>query len=150
MSALPPITLKFTIRISSTPQPPTIYDIPVVHDDPIEIFTDRYRASNSPQNAAFLKSLKEITDLDKDIALAVQGMHFSKGKTKFYNNYADDPVTFLKKWIDSQRYDSEIIMGEELGRGVEWTRDGPESVWAGDTARESVSLVLARTKPPGA
>jgi SWI/SNF-related matrix-associated actin-dependent regulator of chromatin subfamily D len=118
-------------------------------DDPLEIFTSHLRTSTNQHNPAFVQKLKDIAQLDADIALAVQGMYSSKAKIDFMDQLGNDPVNFVKKWISAQRADEEIILGEEKGRGPEWSRGGPNGIWGSDSVREGVSLVLARGKPVG-
>jgi SWI/SNF-related matrix-associated actin-dependent regulator of chromatin subfamily D len=76
-------------------------------------------------------------------------MYSSKAKIDFMDQLGNDPVNFVKKWISAQRADEEIILGEEKGRGPEWSRGGPNGIWGSDSVREGVSLVLARGKPVG-
>jgi SWI/SNF-related matrix-associated actin-dependent regulator of chromatin subfamily D len=147
ISPLPDIKLPFTIRLSSTPAPPTIYDIPILVDDPMDIFTSHFRAATNPRDPNFVKRLETISQLDKDIALAVQGMYASKAKIDFLNQLSTEPVGFIRKWVSSQQADEEIILAEEKSRGPEWNRGGQDGLWTSTGARESVGLLLARQKP---
>jgi SWI/SNF-related matrix-associated actin-dependent regulator of chromatin subfamily D len=153
---LPPITIPYTIRpptSGSTSLPPVIYDIPILTDDPLDLFTiafnnrtSSYKMPTNSTNATYLDNLRRIGQLDDDIALAVQTMQVTKGKVNFMRQMSDEPVGFLKKWVSSQQADEEVILGEEKGKGPEWRKGGEGSVWAGRSAREGVSLMLARPK----
>ena len=146
---LPDITLPFTIRLSNPPAPPTIYDIPILVDDPLEEFTSYFRSATNPRmDQTFSKRLENIAQLDKDIALAVQGMYASKAKVNFLSQLAEEPVGFVKKWMSSQQADEEVILAEERSRGPEWSRSGAEGVWNTQGAKESVGLMLARPMRP--
>jgi SWI/SNF-related matrix-associated actin-dependent regulator of chromatin subfamily D len=107
------------------------------------------RQSADPGNPETITRLKQISQLDADIALAVQGMGNSKAKIAFLNALSADPVGFVKKWISSQRADEEVILAEEKGKGSEWNRSGPDGIWASDAARESVGQLLARKPAVG-
>src|ERR1700760_1012185 len=147
---LPPVNLPFTIRLpSSSPPQVTIYDIPILVDDPLDSFMSSLRHSGDPGNPETITRLKQIAQLDADIALAVQAMGNSKAKIAFLNSLSADPVGFVKKWISSQRADEEIILAEEKGKGSEWTRSGPTGIWASEAARENVGQLLARKPPVG-
>jgi SWI/SNF-related matrix-associated actin-dependent regulator of chromatin subfamily D len=143
---LPPITLNFTIRAPSSPtsSEPTIYDIPILVDDPLDSFMSSLRQSTDPVNPEHVARLKQIAQLDADIALLVQGMGSSKAKIAFLNQLTADPVGFVRKWISSQKADEDVIMAEERSRGQEWSRGGTSSIWASDSARENVGQLLAR------
>ncbi|KAF2675064.1 hypothetical protein BT63DRAFT_367349 [Microthyrium microscopicum] len=147
ITPLPDISLPFTIRLSNPPAPPTIYDIPVLVDDPLDVFTSYFRSATNPRDQNFVKRLETIAQLDKDIALAIQGMYASKAKIDFLNQLAKEPVGFMKKWVSSQQADEAVILAEENAKGPEWSRGGQESLWASQGAKESVGLLLARTKP---
>jgi SWI/SNF-related matrix-associated actin-dependent regulator of chromatin subfamily D len=113
----------------------------------MEIFTSHLRSATNPHNPAFIRDLKTMAQLDTDIALSVQGMYADKAKANFLNELAREPVSFVKKWISSQRADEEVILGEERGRGPEWSRGGKYGIWGSDGVREGVGFVLARGKP---
>ncbi|OAA76342.1 SWIB/MDM2 domain protein [Akanthomyces lecanii RCEF 1005] len=146
---LPPVALPYTIRVDEefhkNPQP-TIYDVQVTIDDPL-------RASlqgliNNPQ---YLAMLKDISGLDEQLARLVQAVSASKAKHTFMKSLGDDPATFVKNWLSSQKRDLEVIMGEgsnggDNGYGDEWRRGGSSSVWATQTARESVNVLLSRQR----
>jgi SWI/SNF-related matrix-associated actin-dependent regulator of chromatin subfamily D len=156
MSPLPPVVLPFTIRVDSAyinatpkPSPYTIYDVTVLEDDPMIAQTQNSIYHSRPN----ISMLRQISDMDEQIALVVQAINQSKAKHAFYEAMAKDPVGFLKRWISSQRRDLEVILGEssrgmasqdEAGLGEEWRRGGMEGVWGGDVAKESVGLFLAR------
>lgn len=144
---LPEITLPFTIKLNSSPSTPTIYDVPVLVDDPMDFIGSQFQSATNPRDPDFLKRLETIAQLDKDIALAVQGMYASKAKIDFLNQLSTEPVGFIKKWVRSQQADEEIMLAEEKSRGPEWNRGGENGLWSSTGARESVGLLLARQKP---
>lgn len=100
-----------------------------------------------------LANLKAITQLDDDLALLVQKVQHVNARRKFHDAMARDPAAFIKRWIDSQRRDLEVIaaeggrgLGDEGYPGEEFRRGGEQGVWGGRLARESVGLWLARQK----
>ncbi|KAF2200431.1 hypothetical protein GQ43DRAFT_73658 [Delitschia confertaspora ATCC 74209] len=150
---LPPIELKYSIRVDKDyispdpetgkkPSEPTIYDVQVPLDDPVRpLMHALFRSKDS------LESLQTIHTLDTDIALLVRALHASKAKHAFLTSMAKDPVTFVKRWISSQKRDLEVMMGDApLAASV--AEDGGvglgSEIWGSETARESVGLWLAR------
>jgi SWI/SNF-related matrix-associated actin-dependent regulator of chromatin subfamily D len=112
----------------------------------MEVFTSHLRSATNPHNPAFIRDLKTMAQLDSDIALSVQGMYANKAKVEFLSELGREPVGFVKKWMSSQRADEEVILGEERGRGPEWSRGGKDGIWGSDGVREGVGLILARGK----
>lgn len=95
-------------------------------------------------------ALREMQDLDRDLATLALAISSSKAKHSFLTSLSDDPVTYLKHWVSSQKRDLEVIMGEstrgggEDAVGDEWRRGGKDSVWTTGHARESVQVMLAK------
>lgn len=149
LKPLAPIRLPYTIRVDEDfhkdPQP-TIYDVRVLVNEPPKAKADFL------QNPQFAGTLKDVAALDDQLALLIQGVSASKAKHTFFTSMATDPANFVRHWLSSQKRDIEVIMGEatrgggEDAAGDEWRRGGRDSVWATQTARESVNLMLA--KPP--
>ncbi|KAJ3498527.1 hypothetical protein NLG97_g1058 [Lecanicillium saksenae] len=146
---LPPVALPYTIRMDEDfhrdPQP-TIYDVQVTVDDPLR--ANLQELINNPQ---YLAMLKDISGLDEQLARLVQAVSASKAKHTFMKSLGDDPATFVRNWLSSQKRDLEVIMGEgsnggDNGYGDEWRRGGSNSVWATQTARESVNVLLSRQR----
>ncbi|KAK3191811.1 SWI/SNF and RSC complex subunit Ssr3 [Lecanicillium sp. MT-2017a] len=146
---LPPVSLPYTIRVDEDfhkdPQP-TIYDVQVTLDDPLRITLQNL--VNNPQYASMLK---EMTGLDDQLARLIQAISVSKAKHSFMKSLGEDPATFVRNWLSSQKRDLEVIMGEganggDNGYGDEWRRGGSDSVWATQTARESVNVLLSRQR----
>ncbi|OAA37166.1 hypothetical protein BBO_07865 [Beauveria brongniartii RCEF 3172] len=146
---LPPVSLPYTIRVDEefhkNPQP-TIYDIQVAISDPLR--ASLQEVINNPQ---YLAMLKDISGLDEQLARLVQAVSASKAKHTFMKSLGDDPATFVRNWLSSQKRDLEVIMGEgsnggDNGYGDEWRRGGSNSVWATQTARESVNVLLSRQR----
>ncbi|KAM3425931.1 hypothetical protein NHJ13734_009795 [Beauveria thailandica] len=146
---LPPVSLPYTIRVDEgfhkNPQP-TVYDIQVAISDPLR--ASLQEVINNPQ---YLAMLKDISGLDEQLARLVQAVSASKAKHTFMKSLGDDPATFVRKWLSSQKRDLEVIMGEgsnggDNGYGDEWRRGGSNSVWATQTARESVNVLLSRQR----
>lgn len=145
---LPPVKLPYTIRVDEEfhkdPQP-TVYDVRVAVDDPL-----REKMSSFLSNAGFASMLKEVATLDDQLATIVQAVHFSKAKHGFLTTLSEDPATFVKNWLSSQKRDLEVIMGEAMrgggedASGDEWRKGGKESVWSTVNAKESVSMMLAK------
>ncbi|RCI14190.1 hypothetical protein L249_5960, partial [Ophiocordyceps polyrhachis-furcata BCC 54312] len=145
---LPPISLAYTIRVDEEfhkdPQP-TVYDIMVLMDDPLR--AELQPLINSTQNA---NMLREINTLDDQLARLIQAIAVSKAKHSFFTGLSEDPTTFVRNWLSSQKRDLEIIMGEasrgssEIAYKDEWRRNRPPTVWATQNARESINVLLSR------
>lgn len=148
LSPLPPVSIPYTIRVDEEfhkdPQP-TVYDIQVPVADPL-------RTTLQPilHNPEYATMLKEVTQLDEQLARIVQGVAVSKAKHSFFSSMAEDPANFVRNWLSSQKRDLDVIMGEStrgggdnLG-GDEWRKGGEESVWATQNARESVNVLLSK------
>lgn len=144
---LPPVKLNYTIRVDQEFQQndnpePTVYDIKIVTDDPLRA---RILAITSSSQTA--QNLRQITTLDDQLAVIIQGIQHHKAKHTFYKNFNRDPVGFLKKWYSSQQRDLSVILGEiERGdvAGLEFAKGGKEGVWGSDIVEEAVRYRLAR------
>ncbi|KAI2626839.1 hypothetical protein GGS21DRAFT_263949 [Xylaria nigripes] len=145
---LPPVQLQYTIRLDEQfhkdPQP-TIYDIRVAIDDPL-----RERMTTFLNNAGYAGMLKEVASLDEQLAVIVQAIHVSKAKRDLLKSLSEDPATFVRNWLSSQKRDLEVILGEAMrgggedATGDEWRKGGRDSIWATVNARESVNALLSR------
>lgn len=147
---LPPISLPYTIRVDEEfhkdPRP-TVYDIQVLVDDPL-------RSTMQPliNNSQYASMLKDVTVLDEQLARLIQATAVSKAKHSFFTSLSEDPATFVKSWLSSQKRDLDVILGE-AGKGGgdalaadEWRRGGANSVWTTQNARESVNVLLSRQR----
>lgn len=101
-------------------------------------------------NAGYANMLKEAASLDDQLAIIVQAVHVSKAKHAFLTSLSQDPATFVRDWLSSQKRDLDVIMGESM-RGVgedatgdEWRKGGKDSIWSTINARESVNVLLAK------
>jgi SWI/SNF-related matrix-associated actin-dependent regulator of chromatin subfamily D len=153
--ALPPITLPFKLRLTpgEEPAPPTIYDVQVLADDPLDLFTAHYRRSTNQANAEYVARLQKIAQVDAQIATCVQALRESTAKIDFQREFAADPVGFVRRWVRSQKADMQVIRAEDRanGRGPEWNRGGEEGVWGTSAAKESVAVFLAsKNRQPNA
>ncbi|OAA46252.1 SWIB/MDM2 domain protein [Metarhizium rileyi] len=147
---LPPISLPYTIRVDKDfhkdPQA-TVYDVQVLVDDPL-------RSTLQPliNNSQYASMLKDVTVLDEQLARLIQAIAVSKAKHSFFLSLSEDPATFVKSWLSSQRRDLEVILGDAAKGGGddlaadEWRRGGASSVWATQNARESVNVLLSRQR----
>ncbi|KAF2149350.1 hypothetical protein K461DRAFT_270954 [Myriangium duriaei CBS 260.36] len=155
MTALPPVQLPYTIRLDKSylssdtdPSAPTIYDIRVSLPSPL---TDAVkRLIHDPSH---LTTLKQIQDLDTNIAELVQALSHSAQKHKFLSSLAADPAGFIRRWLSSQKRDLEIMLAEG-GRGygedgplpeAAW-RGGEKGMWGSEGVREGVGVWLARAR----
>lgn len=173
LAPLPPITLKYTIRVDkdyiaptdgSEPSQPTIYDILVPTQDPFRAalhgLTYFPPGPSSPAHANQTRQiLNELARLDDVLALAVQGVTHSKAKHAFFSSMVNDPAKFINRWVSSQRRDLQVILGESRG-GVgpagasgygwdengreEWRWGGEDGVWGSKSATEAVAMYAGR------
>lgn len=168
LSPLPPLQIPYTIRVDkafhtsriaeqgSTPEPESgssanpqcsVFDILVPLDDPVRSLY--HSTMHSHANVAILSRL---ASLDDSLATIVQAVGHARAKHSFLSTMADDPFRFVRRWVSSQQHDLEILLGERMRSGDEdnqsevWRKGGIDSVWAGDHARESVALWLARQR----
>ena len=148
---LPPVKLPYTIRVDSEHQDnteATVYDIRVATEDPI-----RLKVLAMSQNPEYHAALKQITQLDDQLAILVQAIQHSKAKHTFYKSMSKDPVNFIKRWMSSQKRDLEVIMGDatrgggEDGSGPEFARGGRDGVWGTPVVQEAVRYMLAKNAP---
>lgn len=101
-------------------------------------------------NAGYASMLKEVASLDDQLALIMQAVHKSKAKHVFLKSLSEDPATFVRNWLSSQKRDLDIIMGESMRgggenvTGDEWRQGGKDSVWNTINARESVNVLLSK------
>ncbi|KAK5635257.1 hypothetical protein RRF57_010970 [Xylaria bambusicola] len=148
LQPLPPVQLPYTIRLDEEfhkdPQP-TIYDVRVAVDDPL-----REQMTAFLNNAGYAGMLKEVASLDEKLAIIVQAIHVSKAKHDFLESLSEDPATFVRNWLSSQKRDLDVILGEAMrgggedANGDEWRKGGKDSIWGTVNARESVNSLLSR------
>jgi SWI/SNF-related matrix-associated actin-dependent regulator of chromatin subfamily D len=103
-------------------------------------------------NSQYASMLKDVTVLDEQLARLIQATAVSKAKHSFFTSLSEDPATFVKSWLSSQKRDLDVILGE-AGKGGgdalaadEWRRGGANSVWTTQNARESVNVLLSRQR----
>lgn len=145
---LDPVKLAYTVRVDqeflNNPEP-TIYDIRVAVEDPL-----RQKVLAMHQSAELHKGLREIAQLDEQLAVIVQALQHSKARHTFFKSMAKEPVGFVNKWVKSQRRDLEVILGEatrgggEDGSGPEFARGGRDGVWGSEPVTEAVRYMLAK------
>ena len=151
LTALEPIKLDYTIRVdqefhtTKDPIPPTVYDVRVAVDDPLRAKMIAFTA-----DPRYSTSIRQIGLLDDQLTLVIQAIMHSKARHSFYSSMAEDPVTFIRRWLKSQRRDLETILGEanrgggEDASGPEFRRGGSEGVWNAPVVREAVRYMLAK------
>jgi SWI/SNF-related matrix-associated actin-dependent regulator of chromatin subfamily D len=149
---LSPIKLPYTIRVDSAYQSsssPTIYDIRVTVEDPLQA-----RMLAMTQNPEYPATLRQISQLDDQLAIITQALSHSKAKHSFYKSMQSDPVNFVKRWMSSQKRDLEVILGEatrgggEDGGAPEFQRGGSDGVWGTQVVKEAVRYKLAKDVTP--
>jgi len=148
LHALPPVKLAYTVRVDqeflNNPQP-TVYDIRVLVDDPL-----REKVEAMHKNPELQSGLRQIAQLDDQLAVLIQALQHSKARHTFYKSMAKDPAGFMNKWVKSQRRDLEVILGEagrgggEDGSGPEFAKGGKDGVWGSELVTEAVRYMLAK------
>ena len=153
-SPLEPIKLPYTIRVDEDfhkDASPTVYDIRVAVEDPL-----RAKMLALTQNPQYTAGLRQIALLDDQLALIIQTLTHSRARHAFFTALSKDPVTFLRRWVNSQRRDLETILGEaargggEDGSGPEFRRGGEDGAWSTPVAREAVRYMLAKPEAAAA
>lgn len=149
---LSPIKLPYTVRVDSAYQSsptPTIYDVRVTVEDPLQA-----KMLAMTQNPEYPATLRQISQLDDQLALIIQAIAHSKAKHSFYKSMQGDPVGFIKRWMSSQQRDLEVILGEatrgggEDGSAPEFQRGGSDGVWGTQVVKEAVRYKLAKDVIP--
>lgn len=146
---LEPIRLPYTIRVdpefhNSDPKP-TVYDVRLVVED--QLRATMLAVTTSPE---FTSMLRQVSTLDDQLALLVQALRHSRAKYDFFTSMGKDPVTFIKRWMNSQRRDLETILGEgtrgggEDASGPEFRRGGANGAWDTAVAKEAVRYILSK------
>lgn len=144
LKPLPPLSLPYTIRVD-----------PDFHASPTPtIYTLRLPTPPSlPSLPPALQTLKQLSAYDEHLALLIQALGASQRKYQFLDGYKRDPVTFVKRWMGSQKRDLEVVLGESgrfegdvpgMGLGGEWRRGGEGGVWGSELVREGVGLMVQK------
>lgn len=154
LQPLPPVKLAYTVRVDQkfldNPEP-TIYDIRVPVEDPL-----RAKVVAMHQNPELHAGLRQIAQLDEQLAIIIQSLQHSNARHTFFKSMAKDPAGFVNKWEKSQRRDLEVILGEaargggEDGSGPEFAKGGRDGVWGSDSVTEAVRYMLAKPQAPKA
>lgn len=151
LDPLPPIALQYTIRVdrefheSGVPEP-TVYDIPVPVEDPLQTQMRAIIQSKTHHNA-----LRDLVRIDDRLVQLVQAMTESKAKHDFFTSLSLDPANFLKRWISSQKRDLDIILGggawnNDDWESAEWRKGGEHGPWGSKEAWEGVGTYISRTR----
>lgn len=145
---LDPIKLPYTVRVdqefSNNPEV-TVYDIRVPVEDPL-----KQRVVAMMQNPELHAGLRQIAQLDEQLAVIVQALQHSKARHTFFKSMSKDPGGFVNKWVKSQRRDLEVILGEaargggEDATGPEFAKGGQDGVWGSEPVHEAVRYMLAK------
>lgn len=148
VSPLPPLSLPYTIRVD-----------PAYHASPTPtIYTVRVPTTPPPPTLpTSLPQLKQLAAYDDHVALLIQALSAAQRKHSFLAGYGKDPVTFLRRWMGSQKRDLEVVLGESgrmegdlgMGLGGEWRRGGREGVWGTEQVREGVALMTQKAGRDG-
>ncbi|KAG8628965.1 hypothetical protein KVT40_002830 [Elsinoe batatas] len=155
LTELPPIQLPYTIRldkdylspVTDTPSAQTIYDVLVPLPSPLDAAIKKLATDTT-----HIARLREIQDIDADIAVIVQAISRATQKHKFLTSLSEDPVRFVRRWVGSQKRDLEIFLAEG-GRGYgedaplpeSMRRGGEGGVWGTEGVREAAGVYLARS-----
>ncbi|KAJ5948531.1 hypothetical protein N7454_001838 [Penicillium verhagenii] len=142
-SPIDPIKLPYTIRVDEEfhkDPTPTIYDIQVAVEDPL-----RAKMMALLQNPQYLAGMREIAALDDQIGLIIQSLSQSQARHAFFTGLSEDPASFMKRWVSSQRRDLSNILGDvNDSSGPEFRRGGADSIWESAVANEAVRYMLAK------
>ncbi|CAD6571326.1 MAG: SWI/SNF complex component snf12 [Alectoria sarmentosa] len=144
LTPLSPLSLPYTIRVD-----------PEFHASPTPtIYTLRLPTPPTlPSLPPSLQTLKQLSAYDEHLALLIQALGASQRKYQFLDGYKRDPVTFVKRWMSSQKRDLEVVLGESgrfegdvpgMGLGGEWRRGGQGGVWGSEIVREGVGLMVQK------
>ncbi|KAF1565761.1 UNVERIFIED_CONTAM: Brahma-associated protein of 60 kDa, partial [Eudyptes robustus] len=110
-----PLVLTHTIRYNSGEKNTCCYDIDVEMDDPVKV-----QMQNFLQNH---QSMPDIGALDQRIYDIVEQINEWKTRRDFYAGFADDPKTFIQKWLASQSRDLKTINEQQMDQEQERRAD---------------------------
>jgi len=108
-----PIIINHTLNLGTDPKKHACYDIDVEVDDPIR---DSMRTFLSPQNT------HELEELDGKILQYIDSINQLKQSREFYLSFADDPQSFISKWLASQSRDLKLMTDSSTGNAEEERR----------------------------
>lgn len=157
MFELPPVSVPYTIRVDKAfhtadpPAGPTIYDIPVALDD-----TLRTKLNLAFGTSSHAPTIHQLSRLDEQLALTVQGINHAKAKHGFLTSMSKDPANFTKRWIKSQKRDLDVVIGAGTSGVEDWQdeefrKGGDRGAWGTTQAMEGVSSYLYKqSKTAGA
>ncbi|KAI5797763.1 hypothetical protein EDC01DRAFT_689197 [Geopyxis carbonaria] len=136
--SLEPIVIPYTIRTDVVAHAsPVVFDVKVLIDDPI-----RQKMSAIVNSPAYNNTLREVLDLDDQLAVLMTAIAHSKAKRDFWNAMAEDPAGFINRWVSSQKRDLDTLMGEGASRTVE-EADAGRAMFR-EKVQESVYMLLAK------
>jgi SWI/SNF-related matrix-associated actin-dependent regulator of chromatin subfamily D len=102
------------------------------------------------QNPDHHKNLRQLAELDDELARIIQTISESKSKHSFYGEMCKSPTDFVRKWASSQQRDMQVIVGDyRYGYGTDWVgeefrRGGTDGVWGSQNVRESVGFLVSK------
>lgn len=108
-----PIIINHTLCLGSEPKKHACYDIDVEVDDPVR---DSMRTFLAPQNTS------ELEELDGKILQLIDGINQLKQSREFYLSFADEPQSFICKWLASQSRDLKLMTESSTGNSEEERR----------------------------
>lgn len=86
-----------------------VYDVSLPLDDPL-----RSRIASHLQSLARSPATKQIRDLDQTLLQTTQKLADAQAKRDFLAAFALDPHTFIRKWLDSQARDLDLLLGDHM------------------------------------
>ncbi|BFZ63228.1 SWI/SNF and RSC complex subunit Ssr3 [Saitoella coloradoensis] len=149
-----PITLTYTVKVDQeTTMAPTAFDIEI----------ETYDNESTKEMSSLLSGLStpdpKILELDDRISVLIGALDANRLKRQFFLEFSKDPTNYLKRWIDAQSRDLEVVLGdravdEEESRKSDFYQKEwmDESVWhylAAQTQKK-VQEILAAQQTMGA
>ena len=130
-----PVVLEYTVRVDVEKTDPVVYDVEVEVTDSLYM-----RMAQWVQNHA---GQREIAALDHQQVQMINRIHGHRMKREFMLAFAQDPVNFIQRWMDSQSRDLEVALGDHT---VNLEAQRRAAFYAQPWVAEAVFHYLANTK----
>lgn len=99
-----PITIDYMVKVDQEKTDPSVFDIEVEVTDPLQHKMVAWTSHHGFQ--------REISTLEQQLMAIIHRIHSHRLKREFMLAFANDPVHFIQRWLDSQSRDLEVLLGD--------------------------------------
>jgi len=142
-----PVKLEYKVDVTAACETSaSTYDIFLEIPDP----SLRSSASILRSLAATAPASQEVMKLDEQLADSISSIRNLAYQHSLLSKFSDNPVTFMREWMESQSYDLETLLNPSstTGRGYEgeWRVERMRDAdwFQSDAVKDAVSLYIAR------